>query len=36
MNIINDNAFILHNILLNNDNRYLKLTVKFKQIGFAR
>ena len=30
MNIIN-NTFNLHNSLLNNDNRYMKVTLKFKQ-----
>ena len=32
MNIINDNIFNLHNSLLNNDNRYMKVTV----IGVSR
>ena len=36
MNIINDNTFNLHNNLLNNDNRYMKVTLKFKLIGFAK
>ena len=26
MNIINDNTFNVHNSLLNNDNRYMKVT----------
>ena len=34
MNIINDNTFNLHNSLLNNDNRYMK--VKSKLIEIAR
>ena len=36
MNIINDNNFNLHNSLLNNDNRYMKVTLKSKLIGVAR
>ena len=36
MNIINDNTFNLHNSLLKNDNRYMKVTLKFKLIGIAR
>ena len=36
MNIINDNTFNLHNSLLNNDNRYMKVTLNFKLIGVAR
>ena len=28
MNIINDNTFNLHNNLLNNDNKYMKVTPK--------
>ena len=36
MNIINDNTFNLHNSLLNNDNRFLKVTLKSKQTGVAR
>ena len=36
MNIINDNTFNLHNSLLNNDNRYMKITLKSKLIGDAR
>ena len=36
MNIINDNTFNLHNSLLNNDNRYMKITLKFKLKGVAR
>ena len=35
-NIINDNFFNLHNSLLNNDNRYMKVTLKSKLIGVAR
>ena len=33
MNIINDITFNLHNNLLNNDNRYMKVTLKSKLIG---
>ena len=36
MNIINDNTFNLHISLLNNDNRYMMVTVKFKLIGVAK
>ena len=36
MNIINDNTFNLHNSLLNNDNRYGKVTLKSKLIEVAR
>ena len=36
MNIINDNTFNLHNSLLNNDNRYMKVTLMSKLIGIAR
>ena len=36
MNIINDNTFSLHNNLLNNDNTYMKITLKSKLIGIAR
>ena len=36
MNIINDNTFNLHNSLLNNDNRYMKITQKSTVIGVAR
>ena len=36
MNIINDNTFNLYNSLLNNDNRYMKVTLKSKLIGVAR
>ena len=36
MNIINDNTFNLRNSLLNNDNRYMKVTLKSKLIGVAR
>ena len=35
-NRINDNTFNLHNSLLNNDNRYMKFTLKSKLIGVAR
>ena len=35
INIINDNTFKLYNNLLNNDNRYIKVTVKFKLIGIT-
>ena len=36
INIINDNTFNLHNTLLNNDNRYKKVTLKSKLIGVTR
>ena len=36
MNIINDNTFNLHNSLLNNDNKYGKVTLKSKLIEVAR
>ena len=36
MNIINDNTFNLHNSLLNNDNKYMKVSLKSKLIGVAR
>ena len=36
MNIIKDNTFNLHNSLLNNDNRYMKVTLKSKVLGFAK
>ena len=36
MNIINDNTLNLQNGLLNNDNRFIKVTQKSKQIGVAR
>ena len=36
MNIINDNTFNLYISLLNNDNRYMKFTLKSKQIGVAK
>ena len=36
MNIINDNNFNLHNRLLNNNNRYMKVTLKSKLIGVGR
>ena len=29
MNIINDNTFNLHNSLLNNDNRYMKVIIVY-------
>ena len=35
MNIINS-TFNLHNSLLNNDNRYMKITLEFNLIGIAR
>ena len=35
MNIINDNAFNLHNNLLNNDNWYMKVPQKSKLIEIA-
>ena len=35
-NIINDNTFNLHDSLLNNDNRHMKVTLKSKLIGVAR
>ena len=35
MNIINDNTFNLHNSLLSNDNRNMKVTLKSKLIGVA-
>ena len=36
MNINKDNTINLHNSLLNNDNSYVKVTLKSKQIGIAR
>ena len=36
MSIINDNTFNLHNRLLDNENRYRKVTHKSKFIGVAR
>ena len=36
INIINDNTFNLHNSLLNNDNRYMKVILKSKLTGVAR
>ena len=36
MNMINNNTFNLHNSLLNNDTRYMKVTLKSKLIGVAR
>ena len=35
MSIINDNTFNLHNSYLNNDNTYMKVTLKSKVIGVA-
>ena len=35
MNIFNDNIFNLHNSRLNNDNRFMKGTLKSKLIGVA-
>ena len=35
MNIINANTFNLYNRLLNNDNRYMKVTLKSKPIRVA-
>ena len=36
MNIINDNTYNLYNSLLNNDNRYMKITLQSKLIGIAK
>ena len=36
IDIIKDNIFNLHNSLLNNDGRYMKVARKSKQIGVAR
>ena len=36
MNIINDNTFNLNKSLLNNDNRYMKATLKSKLIKVAK
>ena len=36
MNIINDNTFNLQNKLLNDDNRYIKITLKLKLIAVTR
>ena len=36
INIINDNTFYLHKGLLNNNNKYMKVTPKFKLIGISR
>ena len=36
MKIIYDNTFNLHNSFLDNDKRYMKVTLKFKLIGVAR
>ena len=33
MNIFNDDTFNLHNSLLNNDNRFMKVTLKSKLKG---
>ena len=33
MSIINDNTFNLHSSLVNNENRYMKVTQKSKLIG---
>ena len=34
--IINDNALNMHYSYLNNDNRYMKVTLKSKRIGVGR
>ena len=36
MNIINDNTFNIHNNFLNNDNWYMKVSLKFKLKRVAR
>ena len=36
MDIINDNTFNLHNSLLTNCNKYMKVTLKSKLIGVTR
>ena len=36
MNIINDNTFNLHDCLLNNENRYMKVTLMSKLIVVTR
>ena len=36
INMMNIITFNLHNSLLNNDNRYMKVTLKSKLIGIAR
>ena len=36
MNITNDDTFDLHDSLLNNDNTYMKVTLKSELIGVAR
>ena len=36
INIINDNTFNLNNSLLNNNKRYMKVTLKSTLIGVAR
>ena len=35
MNIINDKTFNLHNSLLSNDNRYMKVILQSKLMGIA-
>ena len=35
MNIINNTTFNMHNSLLNNDDKYIKVTLKSKLIGVA-
>ena len=36
LHFINDNTFNLHNSLLNNDSRYVNVTLKSKLIGVTR
>ena len=36
MNIINNKTFHLHNNILDNDNRYMNITLKSKLIGVAK
>ena len=36
MNIINDSTFYLHNLFLNNDNRYMKVNLKSELIIIVR
>ena len=36
MNVTYDNTFNLHNSVWNNDNRYIKITLKSKSIGVPR
>ena len=36
MNIINDYTFNLHGSFLNNDNSFMKVTLKSKLIGAAK